>query len=132
MKKTTIKVALFMVLVSMAVSCQKETITEPTGIVADAQSVYLVHYSIGGEHYQATLYSEAEYTALMHRLMALAREGYEVSIADGNCASQTATSKKTVVYTTRSEEDAINTSSMGMLKKPYLEVLSSNSSEIIR
>ena len=55
MKKSTKTVALFAVLSTLAVSCQKENIlNEPTTIEQNS-SIYMVRYSIDGVMHQLTL-----------------------------------------------------------------------------
>lgn len=107
MKTKKIYLALFATLGLAAIGCQKETEpTLPTSTTENA-SAYIVEYSIDGETHRAVLNSEEEYNALMFRLMALAQEGYEVNVRNGNTVRQENASKDVVVYTTQSESDAV-------------------------
>lgn len=107
MKTKKIYLALFATLGLATIGCQKETEpTLPTSATENA-SAYIVEYSIDGETHRAVLNSEEEYNALMFRLMALAQEGYEVNVRNGNTVRQENASKDVVVYTTQSESDAV-------------------------
>ena len=107
MKTKKIYLALFATLGLAAIGCQKETEpTLPTSATENA-SAYTVEYSIDCETHRAVLNSEEEYNALLFRLMALAQEGYEVNVRNGNTVRQENASKDVVVYTTQSESDAV-------------------------
>lgn len=103
MKKTTITVALFAVLGTVAVSCQKDNIDE-TGIVSECNTVYTVNYSIDGVTRQTTLYGDDAWDEFMRNMMALCREGYDVVIRDANAA--TLGEKEILTYITHSASDA--------------------------
>lgn len=107
MKRKTFYVALFATLGLMATSCQKEKVDNLTDQPVDEVGVYTVEYSIGGEQFRAVFRSEEEYNALLFRLMALAREGYEVTVSNGNNLRQGNATKDVVVYTTHDQDDAV-------------------------
>lgn len=128
MKKHMISVALIAVLATMAVSCQKEDIstmaTETS--VSDARTVYTVQYAVDGVLHSATIHNEAEEQALMQYLMALTREGKEVSIYDENAYNNSIATKDTQVHTTTSEENA-STWSIGKTREGYKVTIVFNS-----
>ena len=88
----------------LAVSCQKEEYTEVDAITDDV-AVYTLNYSIDGATYHATFKNQTDRLAFIRHLVALAREGHHVSIADSNTLV-TNTSKEKVTYTTNSSSDA--------------------------
>ena len=106
MSKKTRTVALFIVLSMAAVSCQKENLFEIEGYPTEVTVSRTVSYMIDGTLYHATLHSDAEWDALMHRLMALAREGHRVMIANGNSVNTSSLAKDVVIFRTSSEEEA--------------------------
>ena len=108
MKKNMIPVALFAVLATMAVSCQKENVLDfiSETAVSEASTVYTVQYAVDGVLHSATIHNEAEEQALMQYLMALTREGHEVSIYDEEAYSHSVATKETQVHTTTSEANA--------------------------
>ena len=106
MSKKTRTVALFIVLSMAAVSCQKENLFEIEGNPTEVTVSRTVSYMIDGTLYHATLHSDAEWDALMHRLMALAREGHRVMIANGNSVNTSSLAKEVVTFETTSEEEA--------------------------
>ena len=108
MKKSVITVALFAVLGTLAVSCQKETLVDPSGVEARVENVYKVSYSVDGVTLHATLHGQGEWNAFLGRLVALAKEGHRVSFRAENAPESVVSSKETVTYITKSEEDAIN------------------------
>ena len=97
-------IALFAALSLAATACQKENDVCP--IAGPEQTMETIHvvYSINGEFFQVTL-SESEWNAFIERMLALAREGYEVSFSkNGN--SQFSQSKEKVTFVTTSEQEA--------------------------
>ncbi len=107
MKKIFLPVAIVAAMSMLNTSCQKETIVDPSSQVAQTSAVYTVQYTINGVRYQATLDDESEYDALMRYLVALARNGYSVTIWNPDKYQTSSQSKDVVVYTTTSEDDAI-------------------------
>ena len=66
MRKNFVPVAVFLMLTTMAVSCQKERTMEPQSAVAEIGTVRTVHYSVNGVVHQITLYSDAEWDAFYY------------------------------------------------------------------
>jgi len=97
-------IALFTALSLAAVSCQKTD--EVSSLVGTEQTseTFQVMYSINGETFQTTM-NESEWDTFVERMLALAREGYEVSFSK-NRSSLTSQGKEKVVYVTTSETDA--------------------------
>lgn len=106
MVKRTRTVALFIVLSMAAVSCQKETFFDVDGNAVEQSVSRKVSYMIDGVFYQATLHNDADWDALMHRLLTLAREGHHVVIAQGDSVTSLSMSKDVITFTTTSEEEA--------------------------
>lgn len=88
MKKQVISVALFAVLATMAVSCQKENFVEPQSSVAEVGTVRTVSYAVDGVAHQVTLHGDAEWDAFVDSMMSLSEQGYDVRIINENAASQ--------------------------------------------
>ena len=107
MKKRIISVALLAVLSTMAVSCQKENVAEPQSKSAELGTVYTVSYSVNGITHTETLGSDAEYDALLMRLFALARMGYEVEIMNGNGPVSATLALEVITFSTSKEQEAI-------------------------
>ena len=103
MNKTFRNVALLAVLSLAATACQKENDVLPVGTEQTSETLQVV-YAINGQVYHATL-SESEWDAFVERMLALAREGYEVTFAR-NTSSLTSQSKEKVVHVTNSKEEA--------------------------
>lgn len=95
-----------MVLSMAAVSCQKETLVEPEAAGMQVSTIRTIVYTIDGVGYQATLHSDAEWNAFIAWMLALAREGREVTFYNPDAMDGTVSSKEVVTYTTPSEEDA--------------------------
>ena len=104
MKKTLTIVALFAVLGTLAVSCQKETLTELSPVTTQDET-YLITYSVDGVSMQTRLNGDEALRAFLQRLTALAREGHRVTVRNENTVSQAST-KEVVTYRTKSEDDA--------------------------
>ena len=117
-------VALFTVLSLAAASCQKEDVS-PLVSTEQTSETIRVTYSINGVVYQTTL-SESEWDAFVERMLALAREGYEVSFSK-NRSSLTSQTKEKVVFVTTSEQEAI-TWSNAMSDAGYWVTISYNKS----
>ena len=106
MKKTFRTVALMMVLSTLAVSCQKETLVEPEVVGSQVNNVQTMVYYVDGVERRITLHNEAEWDAFMAWMLALTREGREVSFFNPETTDGTVSSKEVVTYKTPSEEDA--------------------------
>ena len=98
--------ALFIVLSVAAISCQKETFNDVIDNQTEVTMSRSVSYMVDGTLYHATLHSDAEWDALMHRLLALARNGHRVVLANGNNVTTSSLSKEVVTFTTTDEEEA--------------------------
>ena len=106
MKKKTITIALFAVLGTMAVSCQKETVNEFSPAVVQSETAYTVTYYVDGVRLQSRVNSDEELSLLLNQLAALAREGHRVTVHKGNTATQSVTKEK-VTFTTDNKEEAV-------------------------
>ena len=116
------KFALIAVLGLTATGCQKENMLPLSGSDQTMEAIQVV-YSINGEVFQTTL-SESEWDAFLERMMALAREGYEVSFSK-NRSSLTSQSKEIVTFVTTSEQKA-HAWSNEMLNQGYEVTISYN------
>ena len=105
MKKTFITVALFAVLGTLAVSCQKENINSLSSVTSQMAETYLIAYSVDGVSMQTQLNSDEELRAFLRTLTALAREGHRVTMRNANAVGQSL-SKERVEYRIKSEDDA--------------------------
>lgn len=105
MKKTVRTLALISVAGLMATGCQKENIvlTEPSAI--ENAIVQSVCYSVNGIPGQASLANDSDWDAFLDRMMALARQGYNVVIYSGN-RTVGASTKEIVTFTTTDEDEA--------------------------
>lgn len=108
MKRSIITVALFGVLATMAVSCQKEDIADmaPVSPVSKASTVYTVQYVVDDMPHSTTIHNKSEEQVLMEYLMTRAREGEKINIQNNDARSQHVTTKATKVYITTSEANA--------------------------
>jgi hypothetical protein len=123
MKKNIKTVALFAALSLAAVSCQKTDEFLPINGNEQLAETFQVMYSINGEVFQTTM-SESEWDAFLERMMALAREGYEVTFSK-NRSSLTSQSKEKVTFVTTSEQEA-NEWSNNMANQGYEVTISYN------
>ena len=96
-------VAFFAALSLATASCQKENVLPVDGTEQTTETIFAV-YSINGEVFQATL-DESEWDAFVERMLALAREGYEVSFSK-NPSYLTSQSKEKVTFITTDEKEA--------------------------
>lgn len=112
MKKTTRTVLLLGVLGFLATGCQKEVVVNdnPVTTLAATQTAF---YSLNGVIYA----SDEDCSELMNRLVALAREGYEITLFHNN-AGNAGTSKEKVVFTTQDPDAAAGWAEM-MYKNGY-------------
>ncbi len=104
MKKQFRTVALIATLGFAAISCQKETTFTGTPVV---QTDTMVYFSVNGDIGFVNLYNDEMWDAFIDRMMALAKEGYQVTISR-NATSTNSATKETVVYTTDDETEAHN------------------------
>ena len=103
MKKTIRTVTLFAVLALTAAGCQKENTMPNNDVIA--HSADTVVYFTGTETGTVYLFDDTAWDLFLNRMMALAKEGYTVSLTHGTSANQQST-KETVVYHTDNEDDA--------------------------
>ena len=90
--------ALLAALTLAASACQKENDVLPTTASEQTMETINVVYSINGEVFHATL-SESEWDAFVERMLALARQGYEVSFSK-NRSSLTSQCKEKITFVT--------------------------------
>ena len=105
MKRIIKTVAIATILSLTVVSCQKELAIEPQGNETEVCTVYTVRYAINGVPHCVTLYGDDALQMFIDQMLALAREGHEVSFSQRD-SSQVVSSKEQIVYTTTSEQDA--------------------------
>lgn len=103
MKNRFKTVALLATLSLAATGCHKENVL-PLGGTEQTMETIQVVYSINGEVFLTTL-NESEWDAFVERMLALAREGYEVSFSK-NSSSLTSQSKEKVTFVTTDEKEA--------------------------
>lgn len=108
MNKSFKAIALFAVLSTLAVSCQKENIMDTPSIMAEKGTVYSVTYSVDGVPHHLTLVGEDAWHAFLHHMMALAKEGHEVSFRNENASTCAISQKDVVTYTTTVYSEAIS------------------------
>lgn len=106
MKKQVISVALFAVLATMAVSCQKENLVEPQSAVAEIGTVRTVSYAVDGVAHQVILHGDAEWDAFVDSMMSLSEQGYDVRIINESAASQSPATKDVQTITTTDRNEA--------------------------
>lgn len=106
MSKKKICVALLATMAMVPMGCQKENNDDLSGMTTETASAYVVEYSLNGEVHRVTVQTEEEYETLLQRLMAMAREGYEVMVRDGSRTYREGSTKEMVVYTTSDADDA--------------------------
>lgn len=103
MKKKII--TLFALLSLMAVSCQKENISEMEPATIGETAAYTLCYTIDGVAHRASFKTSDERLAFIRQLVALTCEGHHVFIGDGN-ATSTCLTKEKVTFTTPSRDEA--------------------------
>lgn len=115
-------VALLAALGLTAASCQKNNEFSVIGSEQVTETIHVV-YSINGEVFQAVL-GESEWDSFIERMLALARDGYEVSFSK-NRSSLTSQSKEQVTFVTTSEQEA-HAWSNDMVNQGYYVTISYN------
>ena len=106
MKKKIKTVALLAVLSVAAVGCQKETIVVPQTGIEESGTVYTVRYAINGVTHTETLVGEQAWADFLQRMLALAEEGYRVTVSRNGETAQYADSKEVVTYKTTDKKAA--------------------------
>ena len=108
MKKAIIMAALFAVLGTLAVSCHKEPLVDPSSVETPTGKVYNVVYSVDGVSFCDTLHGQEEWNSFMFRLVSLAKEGHRVTFRDGNTLVSVVSPKETITYVTKNEQEVVN------------------------
>lgn len=91
-----------MAVIGLAVtSCQKDNIVIPEATVTEMS----VGYSVGGNYGNVSLSNDAEWETFLNRMLALAREGYEVTIFSDN-SNTSSSAKEVVTFTTTLSDEA--------------------------
>lgn len=108
MRKTFTTIALFAVLGTLAVSCQKENIIDETSIVAENGKVYTVSYTVNGVTHQLTLVGDNAWHDFLNRMFVLAEEGHEVTFRNEETASRIVSAKEVVTYSTKNRDEAFS------------------------
>ncbi len=106
MRKQFISVALFAVLATMAVSCQKENIMDLPNSAVEVGTVRTVSYTVDGVAHQITLRNNAEWDAFVGNMLALSEQGVDVYITNDDAASLSPASKDTQTITTKDSNEA--------------------------
>lgn len=88
MKRNIITVALFAVLATMAVSCQKENLVEPQSTVAVIGTVRAVSYTVDGVTNQIILQNDAEWDAFVDSMLSLSAQGHDVRFVNESASVQ--------------------------------------------
>ncbi len=106
MKKFMIPVALFTVLATLTVSCQKENNVEPLTAAAEVGTVRTVSYVVDGVAHRVILYSDAEWDAFVNSMLLLSTQGHEVSFTNESARNQVGLTKDYQTFVTTSQEEA--------------------------
>ena len=93
--------ALFAVLGLAAAGCQKDSFVATQATVAEVT----VNYSAGDQYGSVVLDDNTSWDLFLDRMLALAREGYEVTIFN-NASPNSTGAKETVVFNTDNEDEA--------------------------
>ena len=103
MKKVLITGALFALLGTVTVSCQKEA--EPVTSSVCSQAEYNVRYSIDNRIYHANLQTPEEWHTFLSDMLVLSRKHHRISIHRLN-NNWTIASKESVVFKTLDQKEA--------------------------
>ncbi len=106
MKRNIITVALFAVLVTIAVSCQKENLVEPQSTVAEIGTVRTVSHTIDGVTNQIILQNDAEWDAFVDSMLSLSAQGHDVRFVNESASLQELPTKDVQTITTPDQEKA--------------------------
>ncbi len=106
MKRNIITVALFAVLATMAVSCQKENLVEPQSTVAEIGTVRAVSYTVDGVTNQIILQNDAEWDAFVDSMLSLSAQGHDVRFVNESASLQELPTKDVQTITTPDQEKA--------------------------
>lgn len=107
MRKTIRTVAVFTLLCTMFVGCQKEEIYSlgTNATVTRNDTVYMERYVIDGVAHRVILHGDAEHSEFIYKMLALAEEGHEVTFYNESKFMQNA-SKEVITFTTQNKDDA--------------------------
>ena len=114
MKKTFIILSAFVAL--MATSCQKEDFIESASSIESSNGVYIIHYTIDGIMYTATIHNKEEEQILLQNLLEQAQQGSEIVCYNGNTYNQSTFAKDRQVYVTDSQDQATEWTTKMMLE----------------
>lgn len=105
--KTKFKtVALFLVLGTVAVGCQKENLSKDLSRIEQTETNIQVVYSVDGEVFYTVLCGENAWDDFISHMLALAREGHEVTFSRNGRSISIFASKEKVTFITTSEQEA--------------------------
>ena len=103
MKKTIKVIFASALLCTVAVGCQPEKV-EPITVIARESESYCMYYSIDGAEYHSDISGALERSLFFDQMIALARQGYTVTV--GRTANLQSTAKETVTFTTTDPTEA--------------------------
>lgn len=106
MKKHFISVALFAVLATMAVSCQKENIVEPQSATAEVGTVRTVLYAVNGVEHTVTLYGDEAWNVFVDNMLLLSEQGHDIRFINESAGTTEFSTKETQTLTTTSQSEA--------------------------
>lgn len=106
MKKNFISVALFVVLATMAVSCQKENLVEPQSTTAEVGTVRTVLYAVDGVEHVVTLYGDDAWNVFVNNMLVLSEQGHDIRFINESAKTSVLPTKETQTLTTTSPSEA--------------------------
>ncbi len=106
MKRDIIAVALFAVLATMAVSCQKENLVEPQSAVAEIGTMRTVSYTVDGVTNQIILHNDTEWDAFVDSMLSLSAQGHNVRFFNESANVQGLSTKEVQTITTSNQAEA--------------------------
>jgi hypothetical protein len=106
MKKNFISVALFVVLATMAVSCQKENLVEPQSTTAEVGTVRTVLYAVDGVEHVVTLYGDDAWNVFVNNMLVLSEQGHDIRFINESAKTSVLPTKETQTLTTTSQSEA--------------------------
>ena len=108
MKRNIKSVVLLAALSIAAAGCQKENIIEPNGQIQQNMSVRHIAFTIDGVTMHTTILGEQKWQSFLDQILALAKKGHRVKVANSDAPSCSTQTKEVVTYVTTSESDAKN------------------------
>ncbi len=106
MKKNFISVALFVVLATMAVSCQKENLVEPQSTTAEVGTVRTVLYAVDGVEHVVTLYGDDAWNVFVNNMLVLSEQGHDIRFINESAKTSVLHTKETQTLITTSQSEA--------------------------